>query len=152
MKCCDRRQVLAASGVAATTVFVSGCGSGEDAASSESGDAVEGAAPPGDASEGDPASGGDRVASVGDVPVGGGLVVQAEQVVITQPSEGQFKAFSAVCPHQGCLVADVRDGEIVCPCHGSRFTVDTGDVVGGPAPRGLEERQVTVTGDGIAVA
>ncbi|MGA8047807.1 MAG: Rieske (2Fe-2S) protein [Dermatophilaceae bacterium] len=89
---------------------------------------------------------------MGDVPVGGGLVVQAEQVVITQPSEGQFKAFSAVCPHQGCLVADVRDGEIVCPCHGSRFTVDTGDVVGGPAPRGLEERQVTVTGDGIAVA
>ena len=151
MKCCDRRQVLAASGVVASTVFVAGCGSGDEATPAVSEEAVEGGTPAGGGDGGDPASGGDAVASVGDVPVGGGLVVQAEQVVITQPSEGEFKAVSAVCPHQGCLVTDIRDGEIVCPCHGSRFTVDTGDVVGGPAPRGLEERQVTITGDEIAV-
>lgn len=151
MKCCGRRQVLAASGVVASTVIVSGCGSGDDGTASESGDTGEGSTHPADNGEGDPASGGDPVASVGDVPVGGGVVVASEQVVITQPSEGEFKAFSAVCPHQGCLVTDVRDGEIFCPCHGSRFTVDTGDVVGGPASRGLEERQVTITGDGIAV-
>ncbi|KAB7744547.1 Rieske 2Fe-2S domain-containing protein [Nostocoides sp. F2B08] len=151
MECCGRRQVLAASGVVASAVFVSGCGSSEDTATEESGDPEDGTATPGD-DAGVSSSESDPIASVADVPVGGGLVVQAEQVVITQPSEGEFKAFSAVCPHQGCLVTDVRDGEIVCPCHGSRFTVDTGDVVGGPAPRGLEERQVTVTGDAIAVA
>jgi Rieske Fe-S protein len=89
---------------------------------------------------------------VADVPVGGGLVVATRQVVLTQPVEGEVKAFSAVCPHQGCLVTEVRDGEIICPCHGSRFAVDTGDVVSGPAGRGLEERQVTVTDDGITVS
>lgn len=151
MECCGRRQVLAASGVVASAVVVSGCGSADDTSTVASGDVEEGTAEPGDGG-GESSSEGDPIASVGDVPVGGGLVVQAEQVVITQPSEGEFKAFSAVCPHQGCLVTDVRDGEIVCPCHGSRFTVDTGDVVGGPAPRGLEERQVSVTGDGISVA
>jgi Rieske Fe-S protein len=142
--CCGRREVLAASGVVASAVFVSGCGSDDDTPTPDSGEGGDG-----DAGS---AAGGDAIASVGDVPVGGGVVVQAEQVVITQPSDGEFKAFSAVCPHQGCLVTDVRDGEIVCPCHGSRFAVETGEVVGGPAPRGLEEREVTVTGDGITVA
>ena len=133
-------------------MLVSGCGSADDTPTPDSGDGGDGTAPAGgDGDAGRPA-GGDAIASVGDVPIGGGVVVQAEQVVITQPSDGEFKAFSAVCPHQGCLVTDVRDGEIVCPCHGSRFAVETGEVVGGPAPRGLEERQVTVTGDGITVA
>ena len=91
--------------------------------------------------------GGDAVASVADVPVGGGLVLQSQQVVITQPAEGEFRAFSAVCTHQGCLVTDVSDGEIFCPCHGSRFTIASGDVVAGPAPSALPERQVTVDGD-----
>ena len=152
MTCCGRREVLAASGVVASAVFVSGCGSADDTPPPDSGNGGDATAPAGGDGDASSPPAGDSIASVGDVPVGGGVVVQAEQVVITQPSDGEFKAFSAVCPHQGCLVTDVRDGEIVCPCHGSRFAVDTGEVVGGPAPRGLEERQVTVSGDGIAVA
>ncbi|KAA1417104.1 Rieske (2Fe-2S) protein [Nocardioides humilatus] len=59
-----------------------------------------------------------------EVPVGGGII--AGETVITQPTEGEFKAFSAVCTHQGCIVASFSDGFVVCPCHGSHFAIDTG--------------------------
>ncbi|CAB4903422.1 unannotated protein [freshwater metagenome] len=72
-----------------------------------------------------------------EVPLSGGKVYEKEQVVVTQPAQGEFKAFSAVCPHQGCLVAGVSDNVIVCPCHGSLFNASTGDVEQGPAVRGL---------------
>lgn len=91
------------------------------------------------------------VASTADVPVGGGLVIADEQVVITQPSEGEFLAFSAVCTHQGCLVADVSD-TINCPCHASSFSIEDGSPTGGPASSPLEQRQVTVEGDQIVLS
>ncbi len=62
-----------------------------------------------------------------DVPVGGGIVVADEEVVITQPNEGEFKAFSSICTHMGCPVTSVEDGFIACPCHGSRFAIETGE-------------------------
>src|SRR5688572_15804123 len=57
-------------------------------------------------------SGGAALASAGDVPVGGCFVVASAKVVVTQPTEGDFKAFSAVCTHQGCLVESSSEGEI----------------------------------------
>lgn len=42
-----------------------------------------------------------------DIPVGGGTIFQDERVVVTQPEEGTFKAFTAVCTHQGCVVSEV---------------------------------------------
>jgi Rieske Fe-S protein len=58
------------------------------------------------------------------------------------------RCFSAVCTHQGCLVAGVQDGEIRCPCHGSAFDAATGAVVRGPATEPLEPEQIEVTGEG----
>ena len=72
-----------------------------------------------------------------EVPVSGGKVYEKEQVVVTQPKQGEFKGFSAVCPHQGCLVSDVADNVIACPCHGSLFNATTGAVEQGPAVQGL---------------
>jgi len=72
-----------------------------------------------------------------EVPVSGGKVYENEQVVVTEPNQGEFKAFSAVCPHQGCLVSSVADNVIACPCHGSLFNATTGAVEQGPAVRGL---------------
>lgn len=68
-----------------------------------------------------------------DVPVGGGTIYPDEKVVVTQPTEGDFKGFSAVCTHQGCLVSTVADGTINCTCHGSKFSIEDGSVVNGPA-------------------
>ena len=84
-----------------------------------------------------------------DVPVGGGIVT--DDAVVTQPAEGEFKAFTNVCTHQQCLVTDVSDGTINCPCHGSRFSIEDGSVAGGPAPAPLGEVGVTLEGDQVVV-
>ena len=73
----------------------------------------------------------------------------SQEVVVTQPAAGTFKAFSAVCTHQGCTVSRVAAGTINCPCHGSKYDIRDGSVVNGPASRPLEERQVTVSGTTI---
>ncbi|MFC6954464.1 Rieske (2Fe-2S) protein [Halorubellus litoreus] len=66
---------------------------------------------------------------------------------------GGYAAFSKVCTHAGCMVAD-RDGDVlVCPCHSGRFDPTTGaSVVGGPPPRGLPQLPITVSSDGYLVA
>lgn len=101
------------------------------------------------AGSGDAAAAGVSVPTA-DVPVGGGVV--QDRVVVTQPTEGEFKAFDATCPHQGCAVAKVESGTITCPCHGSTFDASTGDVTGGPAQKGLTAKEATVDGDTVTVA
>ncbi|MFD3996966.1 Rieske 2Fe-2S domain-containing protein [Streptomyces sp. NPDC058583] len=95
---------------------------------------------------------GNALARTADIPVGGGKVFAAEKVVVTQPTPGEFKAFSAICTHQGCLVNKVADGTIDCPCHGSKFRITDAAVVAGPAPRPLPAEQITVSGDSISLA
>ncbi|MFD6435136.1 Rieske (2Fe-2S) protein, partial [Streptomyces venezuelae] len=94
---------------------------------------------------------GPELAKTADVPVGGGTVVKDKKVVVTQPESGTFKAFSAVCTHSGCLVAEVADGTINCPCHGSKYRVADASVADGPAPRPLAEEKITVTGNSITL-
>jgi Rieske Fe-S protein len=79
-----------------------------------------------------------------DVPVGGGKVFTDAKIVVTQPAKGQFKAFSAVCTHVGCLCNQVAAGTIDCPCHGSKFKISDGSVVAGPAMTALPAANVTV--------
>ncbi|OEJ96855.1 Rieske (2Fe-2S) protein [Streptomyces thermolilacinus] len=93
---------------------------------------------------GDEGSGGRVLAPTSGIPVGGGRVFADEKVVVTQPAEGEFKAFSAVCTHQGCTVGSVTNGLINCPCHASRFRIADASVASGPATRPLPERKITV--------
>ena len=83
---------------------------------------------------------------------GGGKIFKDEEVVVTQPAEGEFKAFTSVCTHQGCQVGKVENNEILCPCHGSAFSADDGSVVTGPATAPLEEVRISVEGDQITLA
>ncbi|MFE0038782.1 Rieske (2Fe-2S) protein, partial [Streptomyces sp. NPDC059018] len=99
-----------------------------------------------------PAAGGAPLGTTSEVPEGGGKVFKAEKVVVTQPVAGEFKAFSAVCTHQGCLVDKVENGTIDCPCHGSEFAAEDGAVVKGPATRPLGERRIAVSGGEIRLA
>jgi Rieske Fe-S protein len=84
------------------------------------------------------------VASTSDIPVGGGKVFLADNLVVTQPVAGEFKAFSAVCTHVGCLLDAVANGTIKCPCHGSTFNISNGGVVTGPATQPLTPASITV--------
>jgi Rieske Fe-S protein len=84
--------------------------------------------------------------------VGGGVVIAAQGVVVTQPAAGSFKAFSATCTHQGCIVNEVAGGTINCPCHGSKFAVADGAPTAGPAKKPLPEKAVTVQGSSVVFA
>ena len=93
----------------------------------------------------------DAFTQTSDIEVGGGTIFPEDQVVITQPSDGEFRCFSAVCTHQGCIVSSVSDGTINCECHGSAFSITDGSVVTGPATAPLAEEQITVEGDAITL-
>ena len=134
-----RRTVLASGALGAVgavgAVALAGCGAGN--ASTQAGGAASGAAT--------------QTIAKASIPVGGGTVFPDQQVVVTQPTAGTFKAFSAVCTHAGCVVADVSQGTINCPCHGSAFDAATGAVRQGPATQPLPEKTVTVSGDTLKV-
>jgi Rieske Fe-S protein len=129
----SRRTVLASvglAGVGATTLAA--CGAAGDAATNAT-DAAK------------------QAISKATIPVGGGKIFADQKVVVTQPTAGDFKAFSAVCTHQSCVVSGVADGTIDCACHGSKFDIATGAVKQGPATKALPEKTVSVSGDGITV-
>lgn len=108
------------------------------------------AAAPGSTSTSVPVA--DALAAAAAVPVGGGLVLADLDLVVTQPVEGEFTAFSATCTHQGCAVTEVVDGQIVCPCHGSTFSITDGAPTAGPAEQPLPPRAVSLQGGRIVLA
>ncbi|MEU0991764.1 Rieske (2Fe-2S) protein [Streptomyces sp. NPDC005953] len=136
----SRRVVVAAVGGVGLTAALTACG-GTDAADTAVGRPTD-----------SPGGGGagTELAKVTDIPEGGGKVVG--DVVITQPRAGEFKAFSSKCTHQGCLVKDVTDNLIHCPCHDSRFDAGDGSVRSGPATAPLPPASITVEGGLIKLA
>ena len=89
-------------------------------------------------------------ATAADIPVGSGKIFPDVQTVITQPKEGEFKAFSSICTHQACPVATVTD-TINCDCHGSKYSITDGSVVNPPAPKPLPAKTIEVDGDTLTV-
>ncbi|TVL89847.1 Rieske (2Fe-2S) protein [Streptomyces sp. SAJ15] len=152
-----RRAVVTAVGAAGLAAALTACG---DDGGSDGGDSYGGGTDTtretgGEqpaASGGSTGGGGAELARTGDIPEGGGMIFKDEKVVVTQPTAGEFKAFSAVCTHQGCAVGDVSGGTINCPCHKSSFDIADGSVKGGPAPRPLPEARITVKGESITLA
>ncbi len=150
-----RRAVLAGGCGAVCAVALTAC------ATYDYGSRAPAAAPPpppppdpagGGSGGGSGGGGAPPLVAVADVPVGGGVVLAAQNLVVTQPQAGTFKAFDAACTHQGCAVNEVADGTINCPCHGSRFAVSDGAPTEGPATQPLPERTVAVQGTSIVLA
>ncbi|MGW0825628.1 Rieske (2Fe-2S) protein [Streptomyces sp. NPDC002845] len=137
------RRTLLVTGAAGTAALLAGCNEYGD----EGNDSSE-EQPTGDTG----ADGGEELARTDDIPVGGGKIFKDQKVVVTQPEQDQFKAFSAVCTHQGCVVANVSDDTINCTCHGSKFNIADGSVASGPATRPLPAEQITVSGNSIRLS
>ena len=89
------------------------------------------------------------LAATSQVPDGGGKIIDGKNIVITQPQSGSFRAFTAICTHEGCIVNNVSNGTINCPCHGSKFSIKDGSVVHGPAPSPLAAIAIKVEGTSI---
>jgi Rieske Fe-S protein len=87
---------------------------------------------------------GTALAVLGSIPQGGGRILQHPPIVLVRSSATQVHAFSAICTHQGCIVTQIANGTIDCPCHGSKFDLQTGRVVAGPAPSPLPPIAVVV--------
>ncbi|MES9522713.1 Rieske (2Fe-2S) protein [Streptomyces capoamus] len=145
-----RRTVLA-TGAGALALGCAGC-AGKDAGGGTEPASASPSASASRAGQETAGDGGQVLAGTRDIPEGGGKVFEKEKVVVTQPKKGVFKAFSAICTHQGCTVNAVADGTIDCPCHGSRFRITDGSVVHGPATRPLPARSVSVHGNSIHLA
>ena len=143
----DRRTVIRSAGVvgvgAVGAATLAACGGSSDTATPTSKAAGSAGGSAGSAAGGIKAT---------DIPVGGGTVFEATKVVVTQPTAGEFKAFSAVCTHKGCTVAKVENGTIDCPCHGSKYDMTTGAVKNGPATAPLPAKTAKVSGGSITIS
>ncbi len=164
-----RRTVLRGAVLAGAAVpFLAACGSGSDSdagsggatktsepntsGSPETSNGGGGGAGGSNGNNGEGVDVGPTLASTNDVPAGGGLILDTEEVVITQPAAGEFKCFTAICTHMNCTVANVSGGTINCTCHGSMFSIEDGSVVAGPAPSPLAPKEITVQGKDISLA
>ena len=131
----SRRIVFHGLGALGVAVALAGCGGGGD-----------------NSSGGPDVAAGTELTTTDQVPVGGGVVLVDAKVVVTQPAAGEFKAFTAVCTHQGLLVGEVENGVIHCDNHGSEFDFSTGQVTQGPASQPLAPVDINVEGDKILKA
>lgn len=76
-----------------------------------------------------------------ELPAGEGGVISSglKKIAVYRDYNNSLKAFSAVCPHLGCIVKWNTDEKTFdCPCHGSRFASD-GTVMNGPALTNLSK-------------
>ncbi|PID52908.1 MAG: (2Fe-2S)-binding protein [Micrococcales bacterium] len=106
-------------------------------------------------------SGGDSVESVAgttvpaaDIAVGTVVLVQTSgtPVLVAQPNEGEFVAYSAECTHQGVPVSPGDNSIVTCAAHGSRFDIaDGAAVLTGPATAPLPEVPVAREGDELVL-
>lgn len=150
---------LGATGAFGGALVLAGCAPSSPTSSPSSSPSPESSAPevtneaPAETTGPDqPATGAD-VAALADVPVGGSVdaTIDGEPALVAQPTAGKVVAFSAICTHQGCVVA-AAGAEFRCPCHGSRFDAATGEVLNGPAIDPLSPIEVAVSGDRIVAA
>ena len=150
-----RRGVLAGVGLVGLASAITACGAGtsstQAAGNAATTPAAAGSTTASSAAAGAASSstGAKALAATSEIPVGSGMIFPGPQVVVTQPTAGEFKAFSAICTHMGCIVNQISDGTIDCPCHGSQYSITTGDVVTGPAPRPLPAKQIKVSGGSV---
>jgi Rieske Fe-S protein len=160
----SRRYLLRAAGVGGAVIAVgaaaAACGSSSNGSTTDPAQASSAAGDPASSSPA-AATGGSSAAAAGgsgtplystsQIPLKGGMINASADggIVVTQPSSGEYKAFTSTCTHMGCTVGTVSNNVIQCPCHGSQFSAVDGSVVNGPATKPLAAKNITVSGGNI---
>jgi Rieske Fe-S protein len=165
----SRRTVLGITVAGAAGLITAACGgSSSGAATDPAGSKTPSPAGSSPSPAGSSASSGGSsrsgLVAAADVPVGSGVFVKDGKIiaepgpqeqltaVVTQPTAGDFKAFTTTCTHMQCTVGTIKNGNIICPCHGSEYSIKDGSVTGGPAPKPLTTIDVKVDGDNVVKA
>lgn len=95
------------------------------------------------------------VATLADLPLDGKKLVKLGRlpILLCRTEDGVF-ALRNECSHAYAELdcGRVRDGWIMCPLHGARFDLETGEALKGPATEPVEIFAVRITGDTIEVA
>lgn len=66
----------------------------------------------------------------------GGLSFNDDLIIYSK--ENDLKIFSSSCTHLGCKISHISEDELICPCHGSRFSKE-GRILNGPAQKSLKQ-------------
>ena len=85
------------------------------------------------------------VAKTDEIPKGKAkeITISKKPVFIVNLGD-EYKVFSGICTHLGCIVRwEEQKGRFYCPCHQGKFS-KTGEVIGGPPPRPLDEYKVEI--------
>ena len=86
----------------------------------------------------------DSISDMDRLPKGSGMVMENNKMAIYKDNEGKAHKYSAICTHLGCIVSwNELEKSFDCPCHGSRFSGQTGNVINGPAntPLGTKDNE-----------
>lgn len=94
------------------------------------------------------------ICSVEDLLPGERLFIEiGDEAVVLFNIAGDFYAISDVCTHDGGPLGEgeVEDHQIICPRHGARFDLKTGEVLSLPAVRGVPSYPVRVVDGQIEI-
>jgi Rieske Fe-S protein len=98
-----------------------------------------------------------KVGSIDSIQPNSVIFEPEQKVFVVRDEQGSFYALSAVCTHLGCTtkwnaagIGGNSDAVIACPCHGSLFN-KKGDLIQGPAQRGLEKFRLRVEDNKLVV-
>lgn len=137
----SRRQFMSVATISVCGLAVAGCASSEG---NDGGPTTPTPQPPADAVVVTATEVRITLARVPELQAANGFVfVSGPRIIVGNLGSNSFRAYSAVCPHENQNVSQVQNGLLFCPTHGSRFELATGQVVNGPANRGLTVRTTT---------
>lgn len=94
------------------------------------------------------------VCAIDDLPLGERLFIQLGEVpVVIMNVNGEYYAIEDVCTHDDGPLGEgeIEDDEIICPRHGARFNLRTGEVLTLPAVIGVNTYPIKIQGDRILI-
>lgn len=95
-----------------------------------------------------------KVGTKKDFPdnTGTGVIVKDRRICVIRAGE-KFFALMDRCSHAESLLSggDVEQGEISCPLHGARFSIETGEATSLPAVKPVPTYDVKLEGDNVFV-